>query len=322
VPDLTDDDLTELRRLHSTAQPTPWYVADNGELYDAAGKRIRTITTQQQFIEAAVNALPGLLAEVERLRAEALFVPGDFVAHSGDTLRWKIECDALTDRDWEALALAAIDVLPPFGGVEGVPTGGDPFARALAAHSTPGGPLLIADDVCTTGTSLDEHRAGRDAIGVVAFARGPIPDWVTPLFTLRAAAPASEDDRWVDLLTRADERANPDEERMYADEDADLIQELAAALRVGSPPPTPAPTREQVAAMVDTFVPASPSVMPYFEGIRGRLIDAVLALLSEPAPPSWTGETRPSDVDADQSYILARLPVPPGTTVEVREKRP
>lgn len=34
-----------------------------------------------------------------------------------------------------------------------------------------------------------------------------------------------------DLLTRADRVADPDVERMYVDEDADLIQELAQALR-------------------------------------------------------------------------------------------
>lgn len=89
----------------------------------------------------------------------------------------------------------------------------------------------------------------------------------------------------------------------------------------GSPPPTPAPTREQVAAMVDSFVPASPSVMPYFEGIRGRLIDAVMALLSaEPAPPLWTGVTMEPGDDTYSTLTLYALPVPPGTAVEVRER--
>lgn len=85
--------------------------------------------------------------------------------------------------------------------------------------------------------------------------------------------------------------------------------------------------------MVDTFVPASPSVMPYFEGIRDRLIDAVMALLSaEPAPPLWTGRTmaathrnstNTADVTIPGASVvppLARLPVPPGTAVEVVRK--
>jgi adenine/guanine phosphoribosyltransferase-like PRPP-binding protein len=48
--------------------------------------------------------------------------------------------------------------------------------------------LLIVDDVWTTGGSMEEHRAGRDAIGAVLFARGPVADWVTPLFTLNELA--------------------------------------------------------------------------------------------------------------------------------------
>jgi hypothetical protein len=52
------------------------------------------------------------------------------------------------------------------------------------------GPVLIADDVCTTGASMEEARAGRDCIGVVAFTRGSIPAWVTSLFTLAPKRPA------------------------------------------------------------------------------------------------------------------------------------
>lgn len=68
------------------------------------------------------------------------------------------------------------------GAVEGVPRGGLRLAEACRELAT-SGPLLIADDVCTTGASMEEHRRGRSAVGLVIFTRGPTPDWVMPLFT-------------------------------------------------------------------------------------------------------------------------------------------
>lgn len=117
----------------------------------------------------------------------SLFRLGDFTLASGAKSRWKIDCDALTPGDWEALAAMAADVLPPFGEVEGVPTGGEPFARALRKYRTRDGldPLLIAEDVLTTGASMERCRGGlADAVGVCVFARGPCPAWVTPLFRM------------------------------------------------------------------------------------------------------------------------------------------
>jgi hypothetical protein len=113
----------------------------------------------------------------------ALFQLGYFVLHSGARSRWKIECDALNPEDWEALATIAVEFLPAFGAVEGVPRGGMPFADALRVHITHG-PLLIAEDVTTTGASMEAWRDGREAIGVVAFCRGECPDWVVPLFRM------------------------------------------------------------------------------------------------------------------------------------------
>jgi hypothetical protein len=94
----------------------------------------------------------------------------------------------------------AAELLPAFGEVLGVPRGGLPFAEALASHSRACScsyihpphdwclgsplPLLIAEDVVTTGGSMERFRAGRDAIGVCVFARGKVPAWVTPLFVL------------------------------------------------------------------------------------------------------------------------------------------
>lgn len=114
-----------------------------------------------------------------------LFQSGHFKLHSGSVSRWKIECEALTKADWETLALMAVERLPPFSEVEGVPRGGIPFADALRKHCTPGADmLLIADDVCTTGNSMVKHRAGRPAAGVCAFARGEWPAWVIPIIII------------------------------------------------------------------------------------------------------------------------------------------
>ena len=44
--------------------------------------------------------------------------------------------------------------------------------------------LLIADDVWTTGGSMRAARGEREAIGVVAFSRGPLDRWVTSVFAL------------------------------------------------------------------------------------------------------------------------------------------
>ena len=117
-----------------------------------------------------------------------LFQAGDFVLHSGQRSTWKIDCDALTDADWDTLSYMALDAIAPkrFGMVESVPRGGNKFAKALGRAARAGESLtVLVDDVLTTGESMERARAGReDVIGVVAFARGPVPLWVTPLFVV------------------------------------------------------------------------------------------------------------------------------------------
>lgn len=115
-----------------------------------------------------------------------LFRYGNFTLASGATSTWKIDCDALTSEDWDALAAMAVQILPPFGYVEGVPQGGIPFANALRRYRTEGSKtLLIAEDVVTTGGSMERFRGGRAlTIGVVVFARGRCPEWVIPLFQM------------------------------------------------------------------------------------------------------------------------------------------
>ena len=106
-----------------------------------------------------------------------------FVLHSGMKSVWKIDCDALSFGDIHTLARMIRLIVPPFAVVEGVPRGGLLLAKLLSQYCIrPPGPLLIVDDVLTTGESMEQHRAGRIARGVVIFARGPVPSWVTPLF--------------------------------------------------------------------------------------------------------------------------------------------
>jgi len=117
----------------------------------------------------------------------SLFQPFNRRLHSGAFSTWKVECDALDEGDWQTLACMISERIISFGSVEGVPRGGLPLAHHLRHYITPGGPLLIVDDVLTTGSSLEEHRAGRlHTIGFVIFARGPRPSWVRALWTLDA----------------------------------------------------------------------------------------------------------------------------------------
>ncbi len=111
-----------------------------------------------------------------------LFQSVNFIGAGGLPLTWKIECDALTDDDWRCIA----EVVGPkmdFGEVEGVPNGGMKLARYLEPYTTGQG-LLIVDDVWTTGTSMEKHRAGRRAKGLVLFSRTAGPPGVTPIWSL------------------------------------------------------------------------------------------------------------------------------------------
>ena len=134
-----------------------------------------------------------------------LFELGSFTSHSGLQLDWKINCDALTDDDWECLAYIAVKELQGyhlgvFGMVEGVPTGGLKFAQALQKYVTPDSEiLLIVDDVCTTGRSMLEAKRAispfsspyRSVVGVVAFMRNAFTvlmsedlEWIIPIFRI------------------------------------------------------------------------------------------------------------------------------------------
>lgn len=124
----------------------------------------------------------------------SLFQRGSFTLASGEVSSWKIECDALRAEDWAVLAELAVPRVAKFGTVVPVPRGGNRFAAALEPYSTPDSPVvLLVDDVFTTGGTITRVRdelseALRRNVGlirgVVAFARGPTPHWVVPLFSL------------------------------------------------------------------------------------------------------------------------------------------
>ena len=117
----------------------------------------------------------------------SLFNRGDFTPSSGARSPFRIDCDALADGGWGALAALAVGPVGPSREVVSVPTGGDRFAAALRKYAAgeENDLTLIADDVLTSGGSMERARLKHFyAKGVVAFARGPVPAWVTPLFVM------------------------------------------------------------------------------------------------------------------------------------------
>ena len=114
-----------------------------------------------------------------------LFKQGEFISHSGLMLADKIDCDALSNDDWNALAdWFYVHIPSSFSKVVGVPTGGLKLAKALEPYAKEGAGVLICDDVLTTGKSMEEMRQKYPgAIGVVVFARTRnVPDWITARF--------------------------------------------------------------------------------------------------------------------------------------------
>ncbi len=121
-----------------------------------------------------------------------LFNFGRFTLHSGETSDFKIDCDALTNDDWDCLAYM-ISARYKYDRVVGIPEGGLKLARALRQYSLNGEPTLIVDDVLTTGNSFEDARSkiSEESFGVVVFARGKCPDWVTSLFQFEADKPST-----------------------------------------------------------------------------------------------------------------------------------
>ena len=115
-----------------------------------------------------------------------LFRSGDFTLHSGAKSNLFIDCDALTDEDWSTLAKVIYESVGRFREVIGIPRGGLKLAEALKPYCFPNPeyPVLIVDDVLTTGNSMEEKRAEikDDCIGAVVFARAKCPSWIKTIF--------------------------------------------------------------------------------------------------------------------------------------------
>ena len=121
-----------------------------------------------------------------------LFQSVDFVSHSGLELKWKIECDALSDPEWFTISQMIMEISVPFKEAIGIPRGGTKLGNLLNQYGTGKreDPVLLVDDVLTTGESMKQFKTKRswrypsDYIGWVVFARTKTPKWVTALFQM------------------------------------------------------------------------------------------------------------------------------------------
>ena len=116
--------------------------------------------------------------------------------HSGEKTFWKIECDSLTDIQVDWLCDMIFRASFPFRRALGVPRGGERFANKLNIMLTrtaipQNSPLLIVDDVYTTGKSIQDFLLNFPKYQVdtakiaVAFSRTrDIPDNVYAAFTI------------------------------------------------------------------------------------------------------------------------------------------
>jgi len=122
-----------------------------------------------------------------------IFQEVDFKSHSGLDLSWKIECDGVSKKEWKCLAEMIMDYEKrPFQSAIGIPRGGVMLGSYLNQYSTenPDDPILIVDDVLTTGGSMEVFKRERmfrnptKYIGWVVFARGFPPQWCRALFQM------------------------------------------------------------------------------------------------------------------------------------------
>ena len=120
-----------------------------------------------------------------------LFELKDFTMHSGDAGKYKIECDVLTDEDWDTIAYIIAEKIS-FKLVRGVPSGGIKLQNALLKYRNPKSEtFLIVDDVLTTGKSMNDFRYVLEDTypdlfyeGVVLFARNNCPHWIQSVFQM------------------------------------------------------------------------------------------------------------------------------------------
>ena len=121
-----------------------------------------------------------------------LFKKQKFTSHAGIPMEWKIEMDAVSDKEWDCLASMIMDYQKePFSKVVGIPRGGIKLQNALQKYSKwePKHPWLVVDDVYTTGTSFREFCTTKETMFAykwVVFARQPTDkdSGVRALFTM------------------------------------------------------------------------------------------------------------------------------------------
>jgi len=151
-----------------------------------SGEDIKAMIDTEEQLEFWDN-----LPQLKKENTIDLFQLGEFTSHAGLPLKWKIECDAITSQQWDAVAKMIMDYqLEPFSKVVGIPRGGLPLQYALEPYTTKGDhPWLVVDDVYTTGTSFREFCRTKEtmfAFKWCVFARKPVGkfDKVNALFTM------------------------------------------------------------------------------------------------------------------------------------------
>ncbi len=123
-----------------------------------------------------------------------LFIKKRFKMHAGGMSDFKLECDALTEKDYDTLAFL-ISRKISFKKAYGVPSGGLIFAEKLNQYKDENSNnILIAEDVVTTGKSMEDFKqklikedaslTNANIFGITAFSRGPLPFWVRSVFNL------------------------------------------------------------------------------------------------------------------------------------------
>ena len=120
-----------------------------------------------------------------------LFQKINFISHSGIPMTWKIECDSISLKEWECIAYMIKEVeQQPWRKAIGIPRGGVTLGLCLDEFSTglESDPILIADDVYTTGKSfkdfVNENHPNDATIQWCVFARQPTLGRVKALFTM------------------------------------------------------------------------------------------------------------------------------------------
>ena len=122
----------------------------------------------------------------------SIFNVGEFKLANISLHPFKIDCDALTDEDWQSIAYI-VSRNYVFDDVFSIETGGNKLAQALQKYRHPS-PVhatraLIVDDVLTTGGSMESlkqklQQEYDNIQGFVLFSRTTPPDWVRSLFHL------------------------------------------------------------------------------------------------------------------------------------------